>query len=570
MSFPINPNDNDIVERFGRRFRYTASKGVWDIVSSPTVAPIQEAAPTTSSVAQAVNLPMSGNEIGAMSYVQESNRLYVWNGSGWFEIALVNTNPTITDGGQATYELNRDGTPTVITLTANDPEGIPLTWSYAVSSGSLEDTTVTNVDNVFTITPGETAATFDLTFTASDGINIDTSTSTFTLSFGPDWSAATQQKIQAADKQASEYFGASVAVSGETVIVGATGDNSGYGTARVFIKSGSTWNEQATLVPDGVSAATYSFGYSCAIDGDTAVVGCFAENNSNGNQAGTAYVYTRSGSTWTQQAKLLASDAVDTAQANDWFGISVSIDGDTIAVGAYGNEVKGATYIYTRSGTSWTEQAKLLPSDLSFQDNFGVSVDIDGDTVVVGSKWQDTGGSEAGAAYIFVRSGVTWTQQAKIQASDKQASDQFGYSVAIDGDTVIVGAPYEDTVASNAGAAYIFTRSGTTWTEQAKIQNDDPILEDRFGVSVAISGDTAVVGNYYDDTAPLSDNGSACIFTRSGSTWTQQATLLASDKGSWDEFGSSVDIDGNTVVVGSKWQDTGGANAGSAYIFQAG
>ena len=188
----------------------------------------------------------------------------------------------------------------------------------------------------------------------------------------------------------------------------------------------------------------------------------------------------------------------------------------------------------------------------------------------MGSKWQDTGGSEAGEAYIFVRSGVTWTQQAKIQASDKQVRDEFGWSVDIDGDTVIVGAWLEDTVASNAGAAYIFTRSGTTWTEQAKIQNDDPILDDRFGVSVAISGDTAVVGNYFDDTSPLSDNGSACIFTRSGSTWTQQATLLASDKGSWDEFGSSVDIDGDTVVVGSKWQDTGGANAGSAYIFQAG
>lgn len=186
MSFPINPNDNDIVERFGRRFRYKSSKGAWDIISSPIVAPTVEAAPTTSSVAQAVNLPMSGNEIGAMSYVQESNRLYVWNGSGWFEIALVNTNPTITAGGQATYELNSDGTPTVITLAANDPEEVPLTWSYAVSSGALEDTTITNEGAVFTITPGETAATFDLTFTASDGINIDTSTSAFTLSFGVD------------------------------------------------------------------------------------------------------------------------------------------------------------------------------------------------------------------------------------------------------------------------------------------------------------------------------------------------------------------------------------------------
>ena len=184
MSFPSNPNDNDIFERFGRKLRYKASKGVWDVISSPTVAPIQEAVPTTSSVAQAVDLPMVGNEIGAMSYVQESNRLYVWNGSGWFEIALVNTNPTITDGGSATYELNNDGTPTVITLAANDPEGVPLTWSHTVSSGSLEDTTVTNTGSEFTITPGEVDATFNLTFTASDGVNIDTSVSSFSLSFG--------------------------------------------------------------------------------------------------------------------------------------------------------------------------------------------------------------------------------------------------------------------------------------------------------------------------------------------------------------------------------------------------
>ena len=184
MTFPSNPNDDDLHEAFGRRLRYRSGK--WQVVSSPTVATVTEEAPKTEAVAQAVDLPMTGNEIGAMTYVQESNRLYVWNGSGWFEVALVNTNPTITAGGSATYELATDGTPTVVTLTANDPEGIPLAWSYTVTSGSLGGTTITNVDNVFTITPStdaNDAGTFQLTFTASDGVNVDTSTSSFSLSF---------------------------------------------------------------------------------------------------------------------------------------------------------------------------------------------------------------------------------------------------------------------------------------------------------------------------------------------------------------------------------------------------
>ena len=185
MTFPSNPNDDDLHEAFGRKLRYRSGK--WQVVSSPTVATVTEEAPKTEAVAQAVDLPMTGNEVGAMTYVQESNRLYVWNGSGWFEVALVNTNPTITAGGSATYELATDGTPTVITLTANDPEGIPIAWSYAVTSGSLGGTTVSNVDNVFTITPSTNladAGTFQLTFTASDGVNVDTSASSFSLSFG--------------------------------------------------------------------------------------------------------------------------------------------------------------------------------------------------------------------------------------------------------------------------------------------------------------------------------------------------------------------------------------------------
>ena len=343
-----------------------------------------------------------------------------------------------------------------------------------------------------------------------------------------DWSAATQQaKIQASDKEASDQFGYSVSISG---------------------------------------------------DGNTAIVVAYLEDT-GGTDAGAAYIFTKSGSSWSQQAKIQATDK----QASDRFGGSVSIssDGNTAIVGAAyedtGGADAGAAYIFVRSGSTWTEQAKIQASDKETGDVFGWSVSISGDgsTAIVGTRLEDTGGDAAGAAYIFVRSGSTWTEQAKIQASDSEASDYFGYSVSIsgDGNTAIVGAWQEDTGATGAGAAYIFTRSGSTWTEQAKIQASDAETFDLFGVSVSISsdGNTAIVGAYAEDTGGT-EVGAAYIFVRSGSTWAQQAKIQASDKQADDVFGYSVSIsdNGNTVIVGAYAEDTGGDAAGAAYIFVAG
>jgi hypothetical protein len=178
MTFPSNPNNNDIHQAFGRRLRYKQATRTWEVVSSPITQTIAEALPTTAPVAQAADLPMTGNEIGSMAYVAESNRLYVWNGSGWFEVALVNTNPSISGGVQGTYAAVPNGDPIVVTIVASDPEGLPLTWSHTVTSGNIQDTSITNVDNVFTITPGATETSFNVTFTASDGVNTSTSTTT--------------------------------------------------------------------------------------------------------------------------------------------------------------------------------------------------------------------------------------------------------------------------------------------------------------------------------------------------------------------------------------------------------
>jgi hypothetical protein len=214
-----------------------------------------------------------------------------------------------------------------------------------------------------------------------------------------------------------------------------------------------------------------------------------------------------------------------------------------------------------------TETQKIQASDKEADDRFGWSVAISGDYAIVGAYLEDTGGDAVGAAYIFKRDGTSWAEQAKIQASDKEAGDRFGRSVGISGDYAIVGASHEDTGGENAGAAYVFKRDGTSWAEQAKIQASDKQPTDEFGRSVAISGDYAIVGAYLEDTGG-DKAGAAYIFKRDGTSWTQQAKIQASDKQTLDEFGFSVAISENYAIVGAHLEDTGGDNAGAAYIFE--
>jgi len=267
-----------------------------------------------------------------------------------------------------------------------------------------------------------------------------------------------------------------------------------------------------------------------------------------------------------EQQKITASDGA----SDDYFGYSVSISGDTAIVGAYGNDDKGSysgsAYVFVRSGTTWTEQQKLTASDGAAYDIFGESVSISGDTAIVGARHDDDKGSSSGSAYVFVRSGTTWTEQQKLTASDGASSDWFGWSVSISGDTAIVGAYLDDDKGSASGSAYVFVRSGTTWTEQQKLTASDGASSDYFGRSVSISGDTAIVGAYQDDDKG-SASGSAYVFLRSGTTWTEQQKLTASDGGSVDHFGYSVSISGDTAIVGAYRDDDKGSYSGSAYVF---
>ncbi len=382
-----------------------------------------------------------------------------------------------------------------------------------------------------------------------------------------------QAKLIAADGKANDYFGGWVALSadGNTALVGAPGQEAAY----VFVRSGTTWSQQAKLNAQGITAVSLSD------DGNTALVGASDANVGSNVAQGAAYIFVRSGTTWSQQAKLTAADG----QAEDWFGYNVALsgDGNTALVGAVfadvgGNADQGAAYVFVRSGTIWSQQAKLTVADGRAKDYFGraVALSEDGNTALVGAYGADIGGNaNQGTAYVFVRSGATWSQQAKLTASDGAADDRFGGAVALskDGNTALVGASYVDVGGNdNQGAVYVFVRSGANWSQQAKLTAADGQAKDYFGRAVALSGDgnTALVGATLADIGGNANQGAAYIFVRSGATWRQQIRLTAPDGAENWWFGHSVAVarNGSTAIVGAPVANVGGnAGQGAVYVF---
>jgi uncharacterized repeat protein (TIGR01451 family) len=363
-----------------------------------------------------------------------------------------------------------------------------------------------------------------------------------------------QQELLASDGAPNDHFGTSVAITGDTIVIGAPNDDTTAGaeagSAYVFVRSGTVWSEQQKLVAsDG--AAGDRFGSSVSADGERAVVGAPWNNTTAGNTAGSAYVFTRLGAIWSEEQQLAPSDSA----ANDYFGHAVAMSGGTIVIGG------SSAYVFFDSGAGWTEQQKLLASDGTA---VGGSLAIDVDTVVTGEPNAE---AYAGAAHVFVRSGTVWTEQQKLLASDGAPFDLFGASVSINGDTAVVGA---DQALLGPGSAYVFVRSGSVWTEQQKLLASDGATDDRFGLSVSISGDTAVIGTPWDDTIAGPDAGSAYVFERAGSAWNDQKLLAAPPVvgTSYDRFGFSVALEGDTLAVGAPGDvNTTGYQAGAAYVF---
>jgi hypothetical protein len=496
-----------------------------------------------------------------------------------------------------------------------------------------------------------------------------------------------QAYLKASNTEASDHFGCggvlqghtgqgvAISADGTTLVVGAPhessgsagmngnqGDNSVFdaGAAYVFLRQGDRWMQQAYVKASnpGMSAR---FGHAVALsgNGDTLAVSAVWESSNavgiNGNQkdesipqAGAVYVFVRRGSTWMQQAYIKASNTgeagtADTFGEGDQFGFSVTLsaDGNTLAVGALtedggsaginGNQADnsaqsaGAVYVYTRARDAWSQQAYVKPSSIDAGDMFGYSVALsaDGNTLGAGSFDEDGSGRSinaphdnrtngAGAAYVFTRAGNTWSQQAYVKPSNGESQDSFGVQVVLsdDGSTMLVGSLDEDCSASGVnapgcdndwredlsmGAAYVFVRTGGTWSQQAFLKASNTGFNDWFGSRLALSGDgnLAVIGASLEDSSARGINGSQAdesagesgavyLFARMGTSWRQQAYLKGSNTEAYDEFGSSVALDraGSTLVVSARAEDSAargvGGNqadnsaqeAGAAYVFR--
>lgn len=369
------------------------------------------------------------------------------------------------------------------------------------------------------------------------------------------------------------------------------GSPAGFPTTPTGLTA-SEWHHLQSLIPPDLwiqtaqlnaSDAAFNdrFGVAVAVDGDTVVVGAYFDDDS-GTESGSAYVFVRPESGWlntSEIAKLTASDAA----ALDWFGRTVDVDGDTIIVGAHSadngaNSDVGAAYVFVRPESGWvttTETAKLTASDAALGDAFGWSVAIDGNTAIVGAYLANASGVSSGSAYLFVQpeSGwITTTETAKLTASDSANGDDFGWSVAVDGDTVVVGAFLNRDKGIRSGSAYVFVRPGSGWattTETTKLTPSDAANDDFFGYAVAVSGNTVVVGSYFDDDDG-SGSGSVYVFVRPGGEWTttsETAKLTASDAAADDFFGQSVAVYDDRIIVGALGDDDDGAFSGSAYVF---
>ena len=319
----------------------------------------------------------------------------------------------------------------------------------------------------------------------------------------------------------------------------------------VAVVAAGVWSGTALAAPPSAQQAKLTasdaasgdlFGSSISIDGDTAVVGATGDDD-KGIQSGSAYVFVRSGTTWSQQAKLTPGDGA----AGDQFGISVGISGETVVIGALEK-----AYAFVRDGTTWSEQQKLTASDAASGDHFGVSVGIIGDAAFVGADHDD---HQMGAVYAFLRTGTTWTEQQKITSLDGSGSDRFGAAVAVSGDRVIIGTGF-------GGWAYVFVRSGSIWSQQQKLTAGDG------APSVALDGDTAVLGVFGDDDMGI-QSGAVYVFLRTGVIWSERQKLTAADGAAGDAFGGHVGISGSTIVVGANGDDGAGSSSGSAYVFEA-
>jgi hypothetical protein len=372
-------------------------------------------------------------------------------------------------------------------------------------------------------------------------------------------------KLIADDGNFGDWLGRRVSISGKYAIAGALHDDDDRGSAYIFERSATDWIQQTKLTASSPAAGD-QFGSDVSISGDNAIVGA-DRNDYNGPWSGSAYIFQRTNTGWIQQHMLVPSDG----NVADRFGNAVSISGNYLIIGAYWDDDNGfnsgSAYVFRQDVAGWELEAKLTASDGAKDDWFGYDVSINGNYAIVGAVLDNNNGINRGSAYIFRRDGSNWVQQAKLVAEDGQAGDEFGGSVCLKGNNVVIGAIGNDDTGEDAGAAYIFERKGDDWIQQARLVPLDSADGDHFGNSVSIDGNYAVVAANLDDDNGA-ESGSAYIFKREGQSWEQQAKLTAPDGNQNDFFGHGVSIDSSYVIAGAPYDDDNGDNSGSVHIFR--
>ncbi|MFN5418280.1 MAG: T9SS type A sorting domain-containing protein [Flavobacteriia bacterium] len=358
-------------------------------------------------------------------------------------------------------------------------------------------------------------------------------------------------------------FGESVSMWGNKAVVGSTAAGLGSsGSVSVMEFDGSVWIERQELYSDQLYGMD-EYAYDVDINENKIIVSAFYDINNNGDNVGSVYIYEYDGNSWSQQAKLYAPDGVN----GDLFGISVAIEGDYAIIGA--KHVSnlayhdGAVYVYHFQNNLWNFEAKLTANDAALDNTFGTSLDLNQNSLVIGSRFSDENAYNTGSAYVFEKTGNTWTQTAKLIASDASEFALFGNEVAISGDKIIVGSYWNDnSLGEHAGAAYIFEYDGLNWQEKAKLTASDGLAEDRFGHAVALFENKAIVSA----SDLFTGKGASYIFEYNGVEWIETKKILPSDVEESDYFGESVSIYGDFAIVGSIYDNNSFIRNGSVYF----
>jgi hypothetical protein len=383
----------------------------------------------------------------------------------------------------------------------------------------------------------------------------------------PEW---VEQKIVAGDGAMGDQFAWTVAFSGDTALVGASfaavGANARQGVVYVFERAGGVWTQVQKLVADD-GATGDAFGSTIAVSGDTALISAIRATVDGHANQGAVYAFTRTPTGWTQTQKLVADDGAE----SDDFGYALRMTPTTALIGApFAQASRGKAYVFSLQAGTWTQTQVLLADDGAGGDLFGESIGLDGDQALVGALYASINGNDAqGAVYAFAASGGQWSQVQKLVADDGVGEDQFGTSIAMSGDTALVsaiGATVDDV--PRRGAAYVLTRAGGQWSQSAKLVAPEGGENENFGYSVALDGGTALVGVPFATVDDNAAQGAAYVYTRSAAGWGAPRKLVAGDGAATAFFGWSAALASGRAAVGAIGTTVDGrAFQGAAYLY---